>query len=328
MSDTHPMDQTAEGDLPVESRIDAELLETLLDRVDDGVCLLDVNHKVLYWNHGAERITGYLAQQVSGRHCSEELVLCQNGEGENLCDQNCPMALIRHDAKPRESELYIRHRDGYRVPVRMRGHAILDRAGKVTAIAEIFARATAQGRTELAEAARHLGHDALTGAQNRAYGEMRLKHELEVMGCFGLATAWLRVDLDGVDGLRERYGPVMVETSLRMVAHTIDANLRSFDALVRWDEHSFRVMARHAVVSRVEELAHRLELMVENSRVPWWGEGRAVTVSAAGVMAAAGDSVEALEQRVSQALELRQGRAGDDQCGCGSHGDCPGCGKA
>ncbi len=295
--------QRSDGNIPANARIDAELLKALLDYVEDGVCLLDRTNHVVYWNHGAEQITGHLAQEVTGRHCSEGLELCYDCEGAALVDGECPLSKVKQDGKPRECLIYMRHKQGHRLPVRMRAHAIVDSQGEVTGLAEIFARASAQGRTELAEAARHLGHDALTGAQNRAYGEMRLQHELEAVKRFGLALAWIRVDVDGIEGMRYRYGPALIDATMRLIAHTIDASLRSFDGLMRWDETSFRVMVRHAVESRVRELTHRLELMAESSQIQWWGDGRNVRVSIGSVMAAEDDGVESLEERVERAVE-------------------------
>jgi len=301
----------ADGHVPAETRIDAELLKDLLDYVEDGVCLLDRNNLVLYWNHGAEQITGYLAQEVSGRHCSQDLTLCSDCDGETFSGGGCPLSRVQLDGKPRESLIYLRHRQGHRLPVRIRAHAIFDGSGNITGVVEVFARAGAQGRTELAEAARHLGHDGLTGAQTRDYGEMRLAHELEAMTRFGLATAWIRVDVDGVEDLVHRFGPGMVDAALCMIAHTIDANLNSFDALMRWDQNSFRVMVRHAVPSRVDDLARRLLLMIRTSQVRWWGDGRDVTVSIATAIAVAEDTVASLEERVGRSIAS----PGESQCG-------------
>lgn len=294
-----PFHPTPGGRIPHDASIDADLLKRLLDCIHDGVCLLDSNSRVLYWNSGAEQITGYLAQEVTGRLCSEDLELCHDCEGENLVDGICPMSLVKGDAKPRECLIQIRHKQGHRVPVRMRAQAIHDARGAVIGLAEIFAQASAVGRTELAEAARHLGHDTETGAQTREYGEMRLNHELEAMKRFGLELAWMRIDLRDAEDLRHRFGPGMVEAATRMIAHTIDANLRGYDALVRWDRSSFRVMVRHARDERVKELAERLERMVETSEVPWWGLGRTVRVSVSAAMAVKDDTAASLEWRVA-----------------------------
>lgn len=42
----------------------------LLKSIPAGVCLLDQNKKIIYWNEEAERITGYRAQEVYGRSCT------------------------------------------------------------------------------------------------------------------------------------------------------------------------------------------------------------------------------------------------------------------
>jgi diguanylate cyclase (GGDEF)-like protein/PAS domain S-box-containing protein len=298
------MFDSIEGHLPAEARVDADLLKELLNCVGDGVCLLDRDNHVLYWNRAAERITGYLAQEVSGRHCSDHLELCADCEGAALVDGECPLSKVKQDGHPRENIVYLRHRQGHRIPVRMRAHAILDTKGEIAGVAEVFTPASAQGRTELAEAARHGGHDALTGAVNREYGEMRLSQELNIGRRFGIATAWMRVDVDGIEKLLQRFGHGMVESALRMIAHTIDANLNSLDALVRWDAYSFRVMVRHAVEGKLHELGRKLAMLVSTSQVEWWGEGRDVSVSIAGVMAYDEDTVESLERRVDAAMKL------------------------
>jgi PAS domain S-box-containing protein len=43
------------------------LFETVLDSLEAGVYLVDRHRKIVYWNHGAERISGYLRQDVNGR---------------------------------------------------------------------------------------------------------------------------------------------------------------------------------------------------------------------------------------------------------------------
>jgi len=299
------MHRTIDGTLPQEAHIDTGLLKEILDCVDDGVCLLDRDNRVLYWNRGAEGITGYLAQEVFGRHCREDLSLCHDTEGAAAAESACPLITIKQDGKPRECMIYVRHRDGHRIPVRMRAHAILDAQGQVTGIAEVFARAGAVGRTELAKASRHGGHDSLTGALNREYGEMLLAHELTSMKRFGLASAWIRVDVDGLDALARRFGHGMVESVMRLIAQTIDANLDSYDALVRWDEAGFRVMVRHAVETQVDQLANRLAVMIRTSQVQWWGESHEVRVTIAGVMTDPADDAFTLELRAARAIESR-----------------------
>ena len=40
------------------------MFEAVVDSLEAGVYLVDRDRKIVYWNHGAERISGYLRQQV------------------------------------------------------------------------------------------------------------------------------------------------------------------------------------------------------------------------------------------------------------------------
>ncbi len=48
-----------------------ELYRMVLDSLPVAVCAVDREGKVILWNDGAERVTGYLRQDVLGRLCTE-----------------------------------------------------------------------------------------------------------------------------------------------------------------------------------------------------------------------------------------------------------------
>ncbi len=41
----------------------------LLDQTQDSILVLDLDHRVLYWNRGAERLHGWSAAESVGRPC-------------------------------------------------------------------------------------------------------------------------------------------------------------------------------------------------------------------------------------------------------------------
>jgi PAS domain-containing protein len=61
---TGPFDGT---ELPFGTRF----VEKLLENLYDGVYFVDCDRRILYWNKGAERISGYSAGEVIGRYCHE-----------------------------------------------------------------------------------------------------------------------------------------------------------------------------------------------------------------------------------------------------------------
>lgn len=50
---------------------DSDLCQQVLECLPTGVFAADREGKVTFWNAGAERITGYLKQDVLGRQCNE-----------------------------------------------------------------------------------------------------------------------------------------------------------------------------------------------------------------------------------------------------------------
>jgi len=45
---------------------DPEIYRTVLQRLSVAVYFVDREQRIVFWNHGAEEITGYLSQQALG----------------------------------------------------------------------------------------------------------------------------------------------------------------------------------------------------------------------------------------------------------------------
>lgn len=58
---------------------DPEIFQTVLDSLHIGVCLVGRDGRILYWNEGAEKITGYRRHEVLGRLCRENGVVITMG---------------------------------------------------------------------------------------------------------------------------------------------------------------------------------------------------------------------------------------------------------
>ena len=48
-------------------------VEAVVDRIETGVYVVDGKQRVVYWNHGAEKITSLLIQEMLGRPCASNL---------------------------------------------------------------------------------------------------------------------------------------------------------------------------------------------------------------------------------------------------------------
>ena len=105
--------------------------ERLLDSLHDGVYFVNTERTIQYWNKGAELLTGYLASEVVGRSCYDNILAHVNEQGCGLCMNRCPLAATIADGVRRESEIYLRHKLGHRVPISVRVAPISNEEGRV-----------------------------------------------------------------------------------------------------------------------------------------------------------------------------------------------------
>ncbi len=78
---------------------------SLLDKAQDAILVCDLNHRILYWNKGAEKIYGWTAEEVSSKEVCELLYgdtqFCKVRELENYADEwNAEARQITKHGKP------------------------------------------------------------------------------------------------------------------------------------------------------------------------------------------------------------------------------------
>ncbi len=57
-------------------------LERILDNLKEGIIAHDLNRRILFFNHEAEKITGYSRKEVLGRDCHDAM-------GGPFCGSRC-----------------------------------------------------------------------------------------------------------------------------------------------------------------------------------------------------------------------------------------------
>lgn len=66
-----------------------ELFVKILDQMPFGVYCVDTDRKIFYWSKGAERISGYKAEDMLGKHCFESHLDHIDENGTHLCHAMC-----------------------------------------------------------------------------------------------------------------------------------------------------------------------------------------------------------------------------------------------
>ena len=240
----------------------------LLDSLLEGVYFVDLEKRVSYWNRGTEQLTGYSASEVMGLHCHDDVLMHTDEQGRLLCHSpRCPATRVMEEDAPREELVYVRHRDGHRVPVLTRITPMHDTKGKVIGAVELFANGSRvfeeRKRMQMLEQAALI--DPLTGVGNRRYGEMVLQDRLGSLDRYGLPFSVVLADIDHFKHVNDSLGHAAGDAALRMVASTLRHSIRSSDVAARWGGDEFLIILTGCPEGVLEQQAQKMRRLVEES---------------------------------------------------------------
>jgi len=278
--------------------------KAVVEQLNEGVYYVDLGRRIRYWNQGAERLSGFTPDDVVGRNCHDNLLNHVDAAGRSLCRNGCPLAATMRDGEPRETDVYLRHRQGHRVPVRVRASAIRDREGKIIGAVEVFddqgdlsaARREASALRDLAMT------DALTGIPNRRHFEMSISSRIAELAGYGRDFGLLIADIDRFKDLNDTHGHAAGDVALRTVAQTLLAASRRSDDVARFGGEEFALTLVDVDEVGLRAIAERLRLQVARSTVKVPGRDLAVTISIGGTVAVPGDTAETVFARADAAL--------------------------
>ena len=88
---------------------DPEIYRTVLDHVAAGVCVVDANGKILLWNDGAERITGFFRQDVVGHPAQENFLDLVDLENNSIAADAQPLWNALKHGRGNDSQVSLKH---------------------------------------------------------------------------------------------------------------------------------------------------------------------------------------------------------------------------
>lgn len=280
-------------------------LYTILDSLFEGVYFVDRDRRITFWNNGAERITGFSANEVIGRSCAENILNHVDEFGKSLCLFGCPLSLTLKDGESRDTNVYLHHKEGHRIPVSIRVNPIYDEKGSITGAFEAFTDISNQKQiiSELGLLKKEVYLDSLTGIGNRKYGEMNLnsfhQHFLAYSSRYGV----IFIDIDNFKSVNDTYGHDVGDRVLRMVAKTMLHALRPSDILYRAGGEEFVIVVPGCNMERLKDIAERVRILVEISFLSIDGrEPVNVTISAGASLSEPGSTIESMLKLADEKL--------------------------
>jgi diguanylate cyclase (GGDEF)-like protein/PAS domain S-box-containing protein len=286
----------------------------LLDNVHDGVYFVNRDRKITYWNEAAERQAGYAAGAAIGKHCFDNLLEHVDETGKSLCNDGCPLTKAMTDGQPQQSEIFLRHQDGHRVPVSVRVLPMRDTAGNIIGALEVFGDSKAKTNVErrVTELQRMAFRDPLTGLPNRRYLGLKIEQGLQEHQLFGRLYGLLMFDLDGFKQVNDTHGHDTGDALLKVVAETLVQGLRPIDIVGRWGGEEFLVLMADVDAIGLGDLAERARVLIAKSSVSAGSSRVSVTASIGATVLNHSDSAEAALRRVDE-LMYQSKRSGGDR---------------
>lgn len=276
----------------------------LVENLLEGVYFVDRDRRITYWNRGAQQLTGYGSADVVGHSCSEGILRHVTDQGQQLCLHGCPLAATLTDGHPRETNVYMHHSDGHRVPVTVRARAITDDSGKIVGSAEVFTARSGGVFSDL-EGERRTDQsyrDPVTGIGNRLFAEQHLVAGLGALRDEDSRMGLMFVDVDHFKAVNDQWGHNLGDDVLRMVARTLANGLRPGDLPCRWGGEEFIAILPETNEEGTALVAERIRMLVENSWLPRDTDQIRVTVSIGATVGRFGESADDVIERADRLM--------------------------
>jgi len=287
---------------------DPETYRDILDGLQIGVSVLDLQNKIVFWSDGAEQITGYARIDVLGHSCTGNILLHCNQISCEMCNEKCPLATALHDAKPVEAVSFIHHRSGHRTPVHTWAIPLRDKHGSIIGVIQTFEGEFAvNGPDPNDRSMKERGClDDTTGLPNQAMMQSHLREMLGTFAELQIPFSVVCIEAHELSQFRVRYGHQATTSMLQVLARTLRNTVWPTDFVGRWSENRFLVLLSGCGESAMQSAIERLLKLMAGATIEWWGEELSVAVSIGCAGALAGDTVESILQRAQLLLTGNQ----------------------
>ena len=280
-----------------------QMYKKMLDNMYEGIYYVDNERTITFWNKGAERITGFLADEVVNSHCYDNILNHVDDFGNKLCFAGCPLQVTLNDGKTRDHSIYLHHKEGHRVAVKVRVMPIYEEGIIVGAVEMFIGQEDNFHNTYDIEELKQLAfRDALTGLPNRRMLDEQLaianitSHEMNYD--FGIAL----MDIDNFKNVNDSYGHSMGDNVLKMVAKSLQSGIMRTDIIARWGGEEFICLLRGTDEESLKRVAERLRMLIQASGIRMNSNEVKVTISIGATLHKAGESIEDMIERADKLL--------------------------
>ena len=222
---------------------------SLLDSAQDAIMVRDLQHRVLFWNKGAERAYGWTQEEALGRHITQ--LIYRDADAF----ERATRTVLAQGAW--SGEMPQQHRSGHSLDMEGRWTLVCSDDGQPESILAINTDITERKATER-QIQRLAFYDALTGLPNRMLLMDRTRHALASAQRHQQGGALLFIDLDNFKTLNDTLGHDKGDLLLQRVGQRLGTCVRNIDTVARLGGDEFVVL--------LEGLSAEHDALVRNAR--------------------------------------------------------------
>lgn len=278
-------------------------ITTVFNYMDEGICFTDVNRNIIYWNSGAEAITGYRFDEVTGENC-DQFIACINQNGKKLGAINNPTAQAAQHAARQEQRLAITHKNGHPVPVLLQSFPVYDDDTELIGFIHLIINNSCQKveQAKMSALTKAAYIDSLSGLFSKQYLENRLQTLLSATPDTRKPFSILYLYITDFREFNEKYGVSKADHLLKMVAKTLASGINAPNLIGRWHGASFIIMMNTINKSLILLFADKLKALVAETEFTIGEETVSIQLAVGHTISQNYDTVNYLVERAVKAL--------------------------
>ena len=275
----------------------------IINNLCDGVYFVNNKRRITFWNKAAENITGYKAEEVIGKSCHRSLLNHIDKNGSPLCIVGCPLYASLADGNHRSAELFVRHKDGHRLPIHSNFYPIKEK-GEIIGVVEVFTQNSPLVYDDhLIENLSNLAtKDQLTGLYNRRNIESFMNFRLNELRRFGRKFCVTFLDIDDFSNFNNTYGHEAGDHVLKLVSKSIMCAARKTDLFGRWGGEEFICVSEISNENEAAIIAEKIRLLISSSMLSYEDKKLSVTASLGTTVAVENDTVDSIIRRADMLM--------------------------
>lgn len=279
--------------------IDPNLFRSFADAMPCGACIVDTQAKILYWNAAAESITGYQSAEVLGRSYRGDMLVHREQDGS--AQVQCPLLEVLRDGRAVDSELYLLHKQGHRLPMRVAAFPLRDGEGTLRGVGELFEPLAAATENPLHLHGEH-EFELAAGLPSIEESWTHVRHT-------AASSALILIDVRERDAVLQHGGAAMLHQSIRVLARTISVLLPPERYLGCWSHARMLAVVPECSPENLHTIEQNLNGVGSSSVVKWWGDRVAVGIRVAAAILESKQSGEELVHSLEQQLPNSESRS-------------------